>query len=88
VPEIDGERRVRACKDGDEVRLEGLYRPFCLVRSFCKRWHEFVLNVRRYEVLTQAYRCFVVHDLELELDEVSELGKPLVGAGISLGVND
>ncbi len=85
MPEIDGERRVRACKDCDEVTLEGLYRPFFgLVRLFCKQWHKFVLNVRRYEVLTQAFRCFVVHDLEL--DEVSELGKPLVGAGI--GVND
>ena len=31
-----------------------------------------------------AFRCFVVHDLEL--DEVSELGEPLVSAGI--GVDD
>ncbi len=52
VPEIDRDRRVIVCKDCDEVTLEGLYCPFCLVRSFCKRWHEFVLKVRRYEVLT------------------------------------
>ncbi len=84
VPEVDWERRVSACKDCNEVTLEGLYRPFCFVRSFCKRWHEFVLNVLRYEVLMQAFRCFVVHDFEL--DVVSKLGKSLESAGV--GVND
>ncbi len=84
MPEVDGKRRVRASQDCDEVTLEGLYSPFCFVRSFCERWYEFVFDVGRYEVLPQAFRCFVVHDLEL--DEVSELREPLVSAGI--GVDD
>jgi hypothetical protein len=65
VPEIDGKGQVRASQDCDEVALEGLYRPFCLVRSFCKRWYEFEFDVLRYEVLPQAFRCFVVRDLDL-----------------------
>ena len=82
MPKIDGKRRVRAGQDCDEVTLEGLYRPFCFVRSFCKRWYEFVFDVRRYEVLPQAFRCLVIQDLEL--NKVSELGEPLVSAGIGV----
>ena len=84
MPEIDGKRWVSAGQDCNEVALKGLYRPLCLVRSFCKRRYEFVFDVRCYEVLPQAFRCFVVHDLEL--DEVSKLREPLVSAGI--GVDD
>ncbi len=52
VPEVDGERRMSACKDRDEVSFEGLYRPLRFIRSFCEGWHEFVFDVRRYEVLS------------------------------------
>jgi hypothetical protein len=43
---------VGACKDRDEVSFEGLYHPFRFIRSFCEGWHEFVFDVRRYEVLS------------------------------------
>ncbi len=68
----------------NEVTLEGSYRSLRFVRSFCKRWYEFIFDVGCYVVLPQAFRCFVVHDLKL--NEVSELGEPLVSAGI--GVDD
>ncbi len=84
MPEIDGKRWVSAGQDCDEVALEGLYRPLRLVGSFCKRRDEFIFDVCCYEVLPQAFRCFVVHDLEL--DEVSKLREPLVSAGV--GVDD
>jgi hypothetical protein len=48
------------------------------------RWNKFVSDIFGDEVLSQGFRRFVVHDLEL--DEVAELGEPLVGAGIC--VND
>jgi hypothetical protein len=38
-------------EDRYEVSLEGLYRPFCLVGSFCVGGNEFVLYVMRDEVL-------------------------------------
>ena len=40
--------------------------------------HELVLDIVYDEVLSQSFRCFVVHDLEL--DVVSELKKTLVSA--------
>ncbi len=68
-----------------EMPLEGLNRPFCLVRSFGEWRHELLLAFLCYEVLVQTLRGFVVHDLEL--DVVSELGKPpVLGAGV--GVDD
>ena len=68
----------------DEMPLEGLYRPFCLVGSFCERGHELVLDIVYDEMLSQSFKCFVVHDLELDVE--FELKKPLVSAGV--GVDD
>ena len=78
MPKIDRERRVSAGEYCDEMPLEGLYCPFCLVGSFCERGHELVLDIVDDEVLSQSFRCFVIHDLEL--DVVSELKKTLVSA--------
>ncbi len=71
MPEIDRERRVCSGEHGYEVPLEGLYSPFCFIRWFGVRWHELIWSIMCHEVLPQAFRRFVVHDLEL--DEVSEL---------------
>ncbi len=46
--------------------------------------HELVLDVVYDEILSQSFRCFVVHDLEL--DVVSELKKPLVS--VLVGVDN
>jgi hypothetical protein len=78
VPKVDRERRVSAGEYCDEMPLECLYSPFCLVGSFGERGHELVLDVVYDEMLSQSFRCFVVHDLEL--DVVFELKKPLVSA--------
>ncbi len=67
VPEVDREGRVSSGEYCYEMPLEGLNRPFCLVRSFCERRHELVLNFLCDEVLVQTLRGFVVHDLELDV---------------------
>ena len=82
MPKVDGERRMGAGENRYEVSLEGLYRPFCLVGSFSVWGNEFVLYIMRDEVLPQAFRCFVVHDLELDI--MPELIKPLVSARVSV----
>ncbi len=52
VPKVDRERRVSAGEYCNEMPLEGLYCPFCLVGSFCERGHELVLDIVYDEMLS------------------------------------
>ncbi len=66
VPEVDGELRVRAGEDRDEMPLERLYGAFGFVRPFVVRGNALVGDVRRSKMKLQCLGSLVVEYLELD----------------------
>ncbi len=56
MPEVDREERVSSGEYCYEIQ-------FCLVRSFCERRHELVLNFLCYEVLAPRHRVLKMMEL-------------------------
>jgi hypothetical protein len=66
VPEVDGERRVSAGEDRDEMPLESLYGAFGLVCPFVVRGNALVGDMLRSKMKLQSLGSLVVEYLELD----------------------